>query len=204
PYQVPGATVTLSASIGLACGATATDLPGLLRNADVALRHAKQRGKARAEEYDATYDAATRRRGTLALALREAIEHGELYVVFQPVVALPSMRPAGAEALLRWHHPEFGPVPPEELIAVAEESGQMPEIGAWVLHEACQQLARLLREGHDVWMAVNVTPRELRSSDYVHRLNEVLATYRVPARRLVLEVTEHAVATDAEELAGQL
>lgn len=204
PYQVPGATVFLSASIGLAGGATAADVPTLLRNADLALRYAKQQGKARVEEYDAAYDAVQRRRTTLELALREAIGRGELHVVFQPVVALPAIRPAGAEALLRWHHPELGLVPPEEFIPVAEESGQMSAIGAWVLHQACHQLSRLLAEGHDVWVSVNVSPRELRGGGYLSRLSEALATYQVPPQRLVLEITEHAVATDVEELAGQL
>lgn len=204
PYQLPTATVFQSVSIGLAGSATARDVPSLLRNADLALRFAKQRGKNRIEEYDASYDALLRRRTTLGQELRGAIERGELHLVFQPVVALPSIRPAGAEALLRWYHPQLGPVSPEEFIPVAEESGLIAEIGAWVLHQSCHQLSRLLAEGHDIWVSVNVSPRELRSSEYVTQVNDALATHRVPPQRLVLEVTEHVVATDLDELVGRL
>lgn len=204
PYRVPGTTVYLSVSVGLAAGGTAADVATLLRNADLALRYAKQQGKARVEEYDAAYDAMQRRRSTLDQGLRGAIERGELHLLFQPVVALPSMRPAGAEALLRWHHPELGAVSPEEFVAVAEESGMVSVVGSWVLHQACHALSRLLAEGHDVWLSINVSPRELRSADYLKQVSDALIAHRVPPQRLVLEVTEHAVATDVEELATHL
>ena len=108
PYEVDGATVFLSASVGVAGRPAPDDTGELMRDADLALRYAKQRGKNRVERYEVRYDELLRRRSTLENELRHAIERDELRLVFQPVVALPSMRPVGAEALLRWHHPTLG------------------------------------------------------------------------------------------------
>ncbi|MFC3739858.1 putative bifunctional diguanylate cyclase/phosphodiesterase [Paractinoplanes deccanensis] len=198
PYEVDGGSVFLSASIGVA------DTGELIRDADLALRYAKQRGKNRVERYQARYDELLRRRGTLESELRHAIDRDQLRLVFQPVVALPSMRPVGAEALLRWHHPTLGAVRPDEFIPVAEESGLINRIGAWVLEQACVQLADWLSRGHDVWVSVNLSPKELHAVDYAGQVADVLAEHGVPAQRLVLEVTEHAVATDMEELISRL
>jgi len=198
PYEVDGGSVFLSASLGVA------DTGELIRDADLALRYAKQRGKNRVERYQPSYDELLRRRGTLASELRHAIDRDELRLVFQPVVALPSMRPVGAEALLRWHHPSLGAVRPDEFIPVAEESGLINRIGSWVLEQACKQLADWLARGHDVWVSVNLSPKELHAADYAGQVADVLSLYGVPPQRLVLEVTEHAVATDMEELISRL
>jgi predicted signal transduction protein with EAL and GGDEF domain len=204
PYEVGDGTVFLSASVGVAGCPAGGDMAELMRDADLALRYAKQRGKNRVERYDVRYDELLRRHSILENELRHAIERGELRLVFQPVVALPSMRPVGAEALLRWHHPELGSVRPDEFIPVAEESGLINRIGEWVLHQACQQLSLWLAAGHDVWVAVNLSPKELHAKDYAGQVADVLRAHRVPPQRLVLEVTEHAVATDMEELIFRL
>ncbi|GAA1631816.1 putative bifunctional diguanylate cyclase/phosphodiesterase [Actinoplanes couchii] len=198
PYELDGGQIFLSASLGVAATGE------LLHDADLALRYAKQRGKNRVEQYQAGYDELLRRRGTLTGELRHAIDRGQLHLVFQPVVALPSMRPVGAEALLRWTHPELGKVGPVEFIPVAEESGLINRIGAWVLRESVRQLAEWRAAGHDVWLSVNLSPKELHDADYAGRVADVLAEYGVPPQRLVLEVTEHAVATDMEELVRRL
>ncbi|WP_459839873.1 putative bifunctional diguanylate cyclase/phosphodiesterase [Catenuloplanes niger] len=204
PYEQDGGVVFLSASIGMAAAETAGDVETLMRNADLALRYAKLRGKSRVERYRPAYDRTLRRRITLEHELRGAIERDELRVVFQPVVALPSARPVGAETLLRWTHPELGPVGPDEFIPAAEESELITKLGRWVLDQACRRLAEWLRDGYDVWVSVNVSPRELHAPDYVGHVAEALRTHRVPPQRLVLEVTEHAVATDLDELCRRL
>jgi diguanylate cyclase (GGDEF)-like protein len=198
PFEVEAGSVFLSASIGVADGGA------LLRDADLALRYAKQRGKNRVERYQRRYDELLRRRGTLESELRHAIDRDELRLVFQPVVALPSMRPVGAEALLRWHHPTLGAVRPDEFIPVAEECGLINRIGSWVLRQATAQLADWLAKGHDIWVSVNLSPKELHAADYAGQVADVLAEFGVPPQRLVLEVTEHAVATDMEELISRL
>ncbi|WP_089008954.1 putative bifunctional diguanylate cyclase/phosphodiesterase [Micromonospora viridifaciens] len=204
PYEETDGPVFLSVSIGVAANHGQTDVELLLRNADLALRYAKQRGKNRIERYDATYDQLLRRRTMLEHELRGAIERDELRLAFQPVASLPSVRPVGAEALLRWHHPELGNVRPDEFIPLAEECGMISKLGAWVLHQACYQLSRWLADGHDVWVSVNVSPRELHASEYVVQVAEALRAHHVPPQRLVLEVTEHAVATDLDELIRRL
>ncbi|MEV4661607.1 bifunctional diguanylate cyclase/phosphodiesterase [Micromonospora echinofusca] len=203
-YDQPEGPVFLSVSIGVAGWAGEPDVELLLRHADLALRYAKQRGKNRIERYDAAYDQLLRRRTTVEHELRGAIERDELRLVFQPVASLPSVRPVGAEALLRWRHPVLGNVGPDEFIPLAEECGMIAKLGAWVLHQACHQLSRWLADGHDVWVSVNVSPRELHAPEYVVQVAEALRAHRVPPQRLVLEVTEHAVATDLDELIRRL
>jgi EAL domain-containing protein (putative c-di-GMP-specific phosphodiesterase class I) len=124
--------------------------------------------------------------------------------VYQPVVGLPDGRVAGVEALLRWHHPRLGQVPPDEFIPVAEESGLIGGLGEFVLDEACYQLARWLDDGHEVDLSVNVSVRELHADGYPAGVAGVLRRHRVPPERLVLEVTEHAVALDVERIVERL
>jgi diguanylate cyclase (GGDEF)-like protein len=204
PYDMEGSAVFLSASIGLAAGATADDVPSLLHNADLSLRFAKQRGKSRVERYDAAYDQWMRRRTTVEQELRGAIEREELSLVYQPVIALPEGRPVGVEALVRWHHPKLGQVSPAEFIPIAEEAGLVTRVDKWVLHQACHQLSRWIAEGHDPWISVNISIRELHLPEYVQQVVEVLRAHRVPPERLVLEVTEHAVALDLDEVVDRL
>ncbi|MFG1602537.1 putative bifunctional diguanylate cyclase/phosphodiesterase [Actinoplanes sp. NPDC049265] len=204
PYEVDDGSVFLSASVGVAGHPAPDDTGELMRDADLALRYAKQRGKNRVEKYEVRYDELLRRRSTLENELRHAIDRDQLRLVFQPVVALPSMRPVGAEALLRWHHPTLGNVRPDEFIPVAEESGLINRLGQWVLRQACMQLSEWLTQGHDVWVSVNLSPKELHAADYPGQVADVLNEVDVPAQRLVLEVTEHAVATDVEELVRRL
>ncbi|MEH0981068.1 putative bifunctional diguanylate cyclase/phosphodiesterase [Micromonospora sp. CPCC 205556] len=203
-YEHPDGPVFLSVSIGMAGQCGEPDQVALLRHADLALRYAKQRGKNRIERYDGTHDQMLLRRTRVEHELRGAIERNELRLVFQPVASLPSVRPVGAEALLRWHHPELGNVRPDEFIPLAEECGMIAKLGAWVLHQACWQLSRWLADGHDVWVSVNVSPRELHAPEYVVQVAEALRAHHVPPQRLVLEVTEHAVATDLDELIRRL
>jgi diguanylate cyclase (GGDEF)-like protein len=204
PYEVDGASMFLSASIGLAACSTADTIEGLLRNADVALRFAKQRGKRRVEQYDLAYDQWLRRRTELEHELRGAVDRGELMLVYQPVVHLPEGRVSGVETLLRWHHPRLGTVPPDEFIPLAEEAGLIDRLGAFVLHEACHQLSRWIADGHDVYLTVNVSPRELHNPEYATQVAELLRGHRVPPERLVVEVTEHAVAQDVQQLVDRL
>jgi EAL domain-containing protein (putative c-di-GMP-specific phosphodiesterase class I) len=156
------------------------------------------------ERYDAAYDQWMRRRTTVEQELRGAIEREELSLVYQPVIELPDGRPVGVEALVRWQHPVLGQVPPTEFIPIAEEAGLVNRIDRWVLHQACHQLSRWISEGHDPWVSVNISIRELHRPEYVDQVVEVLRAHRVPPERLVLEVTEHAVALDLDEVVDRL
>jgi diguanylate cyclase (GGDEF)-like protein len=204
PYELATGTVYVTASIGLAGCAEADSVDSLLRNADLALRFAKQSGKDRIEAYDVVYDALVRRHNELEQELRGAVQRGELMLVYQPVVVVRTGEVAGVEALLRWHHPRLGSVPPAEFIPLAEESGLIHDLGRFVVHEAVHQLSRWLADGHEVWMSVNASVRELHRPEYVQQIADVLRQHRVPAQRLTIEITEHAAALDAMQLVDRL
>jgi diguanylate cyclase (GGDEF)-like protein len=204
PFELPAGTVFVSASIGLAGCLEADSIDSLLRNADLALRFAKQSGKNRFEAYDAAYDQLISRRSELEHELRGAIDRAELMLVYQPVVEVDTGTVVGVEALLRWHHPVLGSVPPTEFIPVAEESGLIHELGAFVVHEAAHQLSRWLADGHELWMSINASVRELHTPEYAQQVGEVLRSHKVPPNRLTIEVTEHAAAVDAKELIERL
>jgi diguanylate cyclase (GGDEF)-like protein/PAS domain S-box-containing protein len=198
PYRLPGVTVHLSASIGLALITGADGVDDVLRRADLALLRAQRDGRdgrGRVEWYDESMEAALLRGVTLEQELPGAVGRGELDLVYQPILELAYQRPVGAEALLRWRHPTIGTVAPTELIAVAEKLGLVDEIGDWVLHRACRQLSGWLREGFDLWMSVNVSPRQLLSANFVPMLRDALDTHLVCADHLLLEITEQAAAT---------
>jgi EAL domain-containing protein (putative c-di-GMP-specific phosphodiesterase class I) len=145
-----------------------------------------------------------RRRTALEQALRGAVERGELSLAYQPVMSLPSARPVGVEALLRWHSPTLGQVSPAEFIPLAEEAGIIARLDRWVLDEACRQLSRWLAEGHDLWVSVNISVQELHLPEYVDQVVDALREHAIPPEKLVLEVTEHAVAIDLDELVNRL
>jgi diguanylate cyclase (GGDEF)-like protein/PAS domain S-box-containing protein len=192
PYRLPGTTVHLSATAGLAPLAGAGSVDEVLRRADLALLRAKRVGRGRVEWYDESMETALLRSTSLEQGLPGAVERGELDLVYQPVIELAYQHPVGAEALLRWRHPRLGTVPPAELIPIAEELGLADDVCDWVLHRACRQLSSWLREGWDLWLSVNVSPCQLTSPGFVARLRDALDTHLVAPRRLLLEVTERA------------
>jgi diguanylate cyclase (GGDEF)-like protein len=204
PYDLPGGTVHISSSIGLAVAAAAGDLPTLQRDADVALRFAKRRGKNRVEHHDVADEQWLRRRTEVERELRGAVDRGEMEVVYQPVVAVPEQRVAGVAALMRWRHPGLGAVPAEEFRQVAEESGVIDRLGLWALHQACHELAGWRSQGHDVWLSVKVTGRELRLLEYTAQVVDVLRAHHVPPTALVVELAEETVAREPAETAARL
>ncbi len=204
PYELDSGTVFVTASIGLAGCLEADSIDSLLRNADLALRFAKQSGKNRVEAYDVAYDDLVRRHTELEHELRGAVDRGELMLVYQPVVEVSTGAVAGVEALLRWHHPRLGTVPPMEFIPLAEEVGLIHGLGRFVVHEAARQLSRWIADGHDLWMSVNASVRELHTPEYADLIREVLRVHRVPAGKLTIEITEHAASRDLNQLVDRL
>ncbi|WP_432979418.1 putative bifunctional diguanylate cyclase/phosphodiesterase [Dactylosporangium sp. CA-233914] len=183
------------AGIGVADADGTRDPFELLRRADVAMYAAKE-GKSSQERFRPEFDQRAAEHARLGAQLREALDEGQFQLVYQPIVALPRGDVAGVEALIRWHHPELGFMSPAEFIPVAERNGQIVELGAWILLEACSQAA--------TWMAtlgpaapgkvsVNVSARQLAEPDFAEVVAAVLAATGLPAERLAIEVTETAV-----------
>ena len=205
PILVEGAApVTVSASIGVALSSPGGHAEVLIRNATAAMATAKEAGRHRVEIFDDELHAQASRRHHLALELAHGLEHDQLEVHFQPEIAVATGDLAGFEALVRWRHPERGLVPPDEFIGVAEESGLIVALGDRVLSEACQQLSRWLELGPEapLWVAVNVSARQLSDPEFPSRVRAIIAAHQVPPARVCLEVTESALLdTDAAERA---
>ncbi|WP_422738693.1 EAL domain-containing protein [Micromonospora sp. WMMD729] len=203
PYRLAGSVLRVQASIGLAevGGAQPADV---LRQAELARRRAVQLGRDRVEWYDAFLEEQLVRRLDLERELPGAVARGELDLVYQPVLDLTDRQPVGAEALLRWRSPVLGTVLPAELLPVAEDLDLVGELEWWVLDRACRQLAAWSAGSRELWMAVNVTTRELTTPDFVQRAAAVLAAYGVPPERLVVEVAEPRVAADLSTVVARL
>ena len=199
PLMVQGRQVFLGTSVGItlfpedAAGATT-----LMKNGDVAMYQAKMAGKNCYRFYSRAMDQAVERRVRMESELRGAWDRDELSLVYQPIYPLADNRIVGAEALLRWHHPELGAVSPMVFIDVAEQSGLIEQIGPRVLRAACAAAARWngIASGEAPFVSVNVSPRQLRSGDLPELVAEVLRETGLAAGRLHLELTETAVIGD--------
>jgi diguanylate cyclase (GGDEF)-like protein/PAS domain S-box-containing protein len=196
--------VHLHGSVGLTDLAGATDGDEALRRADLALRRAKQLGPGKVEWYDEALERNMLRRMMLEQDLPGALIRGELDLIYQPIVDLVDARPTAVEALLRWRHPRLGTLLPYDVIPVAEETGLIGEIGSWVLHQAARQLASWLRDGRDLSMAINVSPRQLGGPELVADVTSVLSLHEMAPDRLVLEVAESGLTADTRPVDERL
>jgi diguanylate cyclase (GGDEF)-like protein/PAS domain S-box-containing protein len=199
PFHIDGHSLVVSASIGVAESATAGGCAAeLLRRADVARSWAKALGGGRRVMFDPERDATESARFALLSGLHGAIERGEFRLAFQPLVQLADGRVRGAEALVRWQHPEQGLIGPNRFIELAEHSGAIVPLGRWVLEEACRQAASWWRElGADApFVSVNVSPLQLAEPGWVHAVTSALRSSGLPPGLLQLEITEQAVLGD--------
>lgn len=208
PVPLDTGLLTVHGSVGVAASTDSTDRTAgtLLRNADLAMYLAKAQGKNRLVVYAEGMAEAARRRAGLAQDLAEAAGTGQLEVHYQPTVRLTDGRTTGFEALVRWNHPERGLVPPVEFIPLAEETGDIVGIGAWVLREALGQGAAWMAEtGAPLRMAVNLSPRQFHDgSDVLAMVTAALQETGFPASQLTLEVTEGVLVRDGDAVVAQL
>jgi diguanylate cyclase (GGDEF)-like protein/PAS domain S-box-containing protein len=195
PLVLDGERRYVTASVGMSFSASGEHDPhALLRDADAAMYRAKDMGKSRCEVFDDSMRERAMERLELESGLRHALEDGELRLVYQPLVTLDDGRISGVEALLRWDHPIFGMVAPLRFIGLAERNGLIIPIGAWVLGEACRQLAAWGDDALSV--SVNVSARQLGSTDLVDVVRAALEDSGIDPRRLCLEITETAMMAD--------
>jgi diguanylate cyclase (GGDEF)-like protein/PAS domain S-box-containing protein len=190
-FTVDERELTTSPSIGIAIYPDdGTDPMVLMRNADLAMYEAKDSGRNMYRFYNRSIHDLSLQRLEIGRCLRGALERQELHVVYHPLVRADSGCIIGAEALLRWSSPELGEVQPSTFIPVAEQNGLIVDLGRWVLREACATLARWRLQQDSFVMAVNVSPRQFRSSGFVAMVRECLSEFEVPAHQLEIEITE--------------
>jgi diguanylate cyclase (GGDEF)-like protein/PAS domain S-box-containing protein len=206
PVELDGHQRYVTASFGVrTASAVAAEPEELLRDADAAMYRAKELGKARCEVFDASMHERAVERLDLEGGLRGAIERDELRLLYQPQVEIASGEIVGAEALLRWEHPERGLVVPPVFIPIAEQTGLIVPIGTWVLHEACAQAATWAAStGRRLSVAVNVSPRQLAEDDFPATVAAALAESDLAPELLCLEITESAVMADPDAAADVL
>ncbi|MGY2051020.1 bifunctional diguanylate cyclase/phosphodiesterase [Methylobacterium sp. JK268] len=191
PYDLAGRAVRIGASVGIALsGPEAADADTLLRHADMALYEAKGRGRGVHRVFETQIAARLHERLALEADLAQAVEAGQFALAYQPVFDLAAGRPCGFEALLRWDHPVRGPVSPARFIPLAEETGQIAAIGAFVLDRACRDAAAL---PPGIRVAVNLSPVQLRAEDIEAQVAGALDRWGLDPTRLELEITETAL-----------
>ncbi|WP_433861553.1 EAL domain-containing protein [Pseudomonas thivervalensis] len=192
-YRIQDREVFVSGSLGIARSPMDADNLGeLLQYADSAMYHAKAHGRNNVQLYSPRLTQQTMERQALAASLRHAQRNGELALHYQPQVDLASGRLIGAEALLRWNHPQHGQVPPDRFIPIAEETGLIVSIGEWVLDQACRFAATWNRGGRcpPLKIAVNLSPRQFQMNDLLASIQAILQQTGCEPGWLALEITE--------------
>ncbi|HUP71803.1 MAG TPA: EAL domain-containing protein [Acidimicrobiales bacterium] len=207
PFEVGTEEVFLGASAGIAMydPRIGSDVGTLIRNADVALYRAKEKGRSRYEVFDADIHARSQQRLTIENALRHAIEREELVTFYQPIVSLSTDRFHGTEALIRWQH-DGRLMAPSSFIEIAEESGFIIDIGTWILGEACRQTHRWQQrpELAALGVSINVSGRQLDQPDFPRRVRDAVESTRIDPSTVTLEITETTLIYDDPRTLRQL
>jgi diguanylate cyclase (GGDEF)-like protein/PAS domain S-box-containing protein len=202
PLDIGGAELRLSASIGVALVEPGEDgdAQHLIEDADAAMYRAKQRGGARAELFDSGMRDNAVRALRIEQELQQALEHGDLRLYFQPGVDLTSGQVVGAEALVRWQHPQRGLIVPDRFLRVAEETGLIVPLGAWVIGEACAKLAEWQSrpDTAKLHLSLNLSARELTHPDVVTTVLDCVRSSGIDPRFLTIEVTESTAMADGD------
>jgi diguanylate cyclase (GGDEF)-like protein/PAS domain S-box-containing protein len=201
PIQCAGQVLTVTASVGIVMPGPHADAVAVLRDADTAMYQAKEGGRNRFEVFDENLRRRSVARLTIEGELRQALSRHEFEVYYQPSVDAATGRPVGAEALVRWHHPVRGLVPPLEFIPVAEDSGLIKPMGRWVFEQSVRQLA--LWDARDDgphlrFLSVNLSARQLDDPETADMVRGLLSRHRVEPARVAIEVTESIVMVDSE------
>jgi diguanylate cyclase (GGDEF)-like protein len=201
PFDIDGEQINVTVSVGIARypgDGVGSDM--LLRNADAALSYAKARGIGRVQTFEPQMNEELLRRLKVEAGLRRALDRGEFEVYFQPRMNLATGKLAGAEALVRWRHPELGVQEPASFMSVAEDTGLIFPIGEVVLRAACQAAMQWSNSGlGDLTVSVNLSPREFRGRSLLPMVSQVLIDSGLDAERLQVEITEASLMRDREK-----
>lgn len=190
PFQLEERSVFLSGSIGITVGGAGSEVGELVRQADTAMYRAKQKGVGGQQIYDEMMGEASSDRFQLATDLHAAIGGNQLWVAYQPIIDLVTGMIASVEALCRWNHPIRGEISPDVFIKLAEETGQIGDLGEWVLDVACKEALMWQKIVPGISLSVNVSPLQLQNEDFVAEVAGILRRNEFPPRLLGMEVTE--------------
>ncbi|MFN6963395.1 MAG: EAL domain-containing protein [Pyrinomonadaceae bacterium] len=200
-FSIEGKEISVGTSIGIAYSSEAIQAEELLRNADLAMYRAKSQGKGHFVVFEPQMHDALMERMELESDLRRAVENDEFVLHYQPIVDLYSEDPLGVEALVRWEHPTYGLLPPMKFIPIAEETGLIVPLGAWVLRQACKQV-QSWRTGRErplnISVTVNISIRQFQQKELVEIVALALEESGLPAESLILEITESFMLQDTE------
>jgi diguanylate cyclase (GGDEF)-like protein/PAS domain S-box-containing protein len=206
PFRISGQDMFVTASIGVSSFSNdGQDFESLLRAADAAVYRAKQLGRNTVSWYSAEMDVANVERFTIQNSLPQALAQGQFILEYQPTINLFNGRVTGAEALIRWRHPQLGLVGPTRFIGLAEETGLIIPIGEWVFRTACHPVARWIASGwSDATVAVNLSARQFAQPELTNRITAALTEANIEPWRLRLEVTESMVMNDPDAAASTI
>ena len=200
PIHISGYPLIVTTSIGI------TVLPGdsldpneLMRNADLAMYKAKERGRNNYQFYSDDLNTSAVNRLRTEYEIRQALEQGEFELYYQPKIALRDQRIVGVESLIRWNHPERGLIGPDEFIAVAEDTGSIIDIGTWVIEEACRACQILsAQQAAPVQVAINISPRQFRDPNLVATMRRSIREAKLDPQNIEIEITETMLMQDVE------
>ena len=200
PYSIAGAELSISASIGISTYPNnGRDAESLLKSADIAMYHAKERGRNNFQFFKADMTTQAVERQSLEDLLGCALERHEFVLHYQPQIDLQTGQVTGIEALLRWEHPDRGLIPPLQFVPIAEESGLIVPIGRWVLHEACTQLRVWLDAGlRPICVSINISGAEFRAKHFLEGVRTILEETHLEPHVLEFELTERVLMNDLE------
>ena len=204
PVKVAGRRLAVAARAGVALSGEEATAANLLRHADAALHQAKATRTEPVTMFDTTLGDQAHRRLEVEQALPHAVANDELRIHLQPIVTTDDGATIGVEALVRWEHPTLGPVPPLDFIPLAEDTGDIIEIGQWVLQRSCEILADWNRSGRDLRLSVNLSPRQFLARGFVQQVRDTLDATGFDAAKLTLEVTESVLVEEGPSAMGSL
>ncbi|MFN0314579.1 MAG: EAL domain-containing protein, partial [Burkholderiales bacterium] len=207
PYEISGHSLTTSCSIGISIfPSDAEDERTLMKNADTAMYHAKERGRNNFQFFSHDMNTRAVERNQLEAALRQSLENADFILHYQPKVAIRTLKVTGVEALLRWNHPTRGLVTPSFFMDVAQDSGLIEPLGEWALREACMCAKRWELSGYPALnIAVNVSARQLgKPAEFARRVSRIFAETGFDPRRMELEITESLLLHNTDEIVARL
>jgi diguanylate cyclase (GGDEF)-like protein/PAS domain S-box-containing protein len=206
PIRLKGHDIVTGGSIGIAVAPQdGQDQEILIANADIAMYHAKDKGRGNFQFFTEAMNRHTREQLLLETGLRQALHGDELELLYQPLVNLENRMPVGLEVLLRWHHPQRGTLAPDQFLGVAEDTGLILELGDWVLEQACRQAQRWIDAGLPALMlAVNLSRRQFQDPELGERITRILTLTGTPPQQIQFEISENVAIDNPEQVAETL